>query len=68
MSGPITYHEASTGSIVDQMARYRQLAEHDALAGAIAIGKARGTYEPNGYVNEHYGDKAVMPMKHAGDS
>ncbi len=52
MSGPVTYHQASTGSIVDQMARYRQLAEHDALAGAIAIGKARGTYEPNEYVNE----------------
>src|SRR5260370_9834910 len=52
MSGPVTYHQASTGSIVDQMARYRQLAEHDALAGAIPIGKARGTYEPNEYVNE----------------
>jgi hypothetical protein len=52
MSGPVTYPEASGGNIVDQMVRYRQLAEHDALAGAIAIGKARGTYEPNEYVNE----------------
>lgn len=50
--GPLTYHEASTGSIVDREKRYRQLAEHDLLAGAIAIGKARGTYEPNEHVNE----------------
>jgi hypothetical protein len=49
---PVTYHEAVTGSIVDQEKRYRQLAQHDALAGAIAIGKARGTYEPGQYVNE----------------
>jgi hypothetical protein len=49
---PVTYHEAVTGSIVDQEKRYRQLAEHNALAGAIAIGKARGTYEPSQYVNE----------------
>ncbi len=52
MTGSVTYHQPSTGSIVDQMARYRQLAEHDALAGAIAIGKARGTYEPDEHVNE----------------
>ena len=52
VTGPITYHEASTGSIVDQMDRYRELAQHDALAGAIAIGKARGTYVPNEHVNE----------------
>jgi hypothetical protein len=49
---PVTYHEAATGNIVDQEKRYRQLAEHDVLASAIAIGKARGTYEPNEYVNE----------------
>jgi hypothetical protein len=52
MTRPITYHEAVTGSIVDQEKRYRQLAQHNALAGAIAIGKARGTYEPRQYVNE----------------
>jgi hypothetical protein len=52
VTGPVTYNAALGGNIVDQMARYRQLAEHDALAGAIAIGKARGTYEPNQYVNE----------------
>ena len=52
MSGPITSDEASGGNIVDQMARYRQLAEHDALAGAIAMGKARGTYVPSKHVNE----------------
>jgi hypothetical protein len=49
---PVTYHEASTGNITDQMDRYRDLAQHDALAGAIAIGKARGTYVPNEHVNE----------------
>src|SRR5208282_291044 len=43
---PVTYHDASTGNIADQMERYRDLDQHDALAGAIAIGKARGTYEP----------------------
>jgi hypothetical protein len=52
MTGPQTYHEAAGGSIAGQIDRYRQLAEHDALAGAIAIGKARGTYEPGQYVNE----------------
>ncbi len=49
---PVTYHEASTRSITDQIDRYQVLAQHDALAGAIAIGKARGTYEPNQHVNE----------------
>jgi hypothetical protein len=49
---PVTYHEASTGNITDQMDRYRDLDQHDALASAIAIGKARGTYEPNEHVNE----------------
>jgi hypothetical protein len=49
---PVTYYEASTGSIVDQEKRYRELAQHDALAGAIATGKARGTYVPNEHVNE----------------
>ncbi len=52
MNGPTTYNEASTGSIADQEKRFRELAEHDALAGAIAIGKARGTYVPNEHVNE----------------
>ena len=49
---PVTYDEASTGNIVHQMDRYRELTQHDALAGAIAFGKARGTYQPNQYVNE----------------
>jgi hypothetical protein len=49
---PATYYEASTGNIVDQIEWYRDLAQHDALAGVIAIGKARGTYEPNEHVNE----------------
>jgi hypothetical protein len=49
---PVTHNEAATGNIVDQEKRYRQLAEHDALAGAIAIGKTRGTYVPSEHVNE----------------
>src|SRR5260370_16064791 len=52
MTGPLTYNEAAAGNIADQIMRYGELAQHDALAGAIAIGKARGTYEPNQYVNE----------------
>jgi hypothetical protein len=52
VSGPTTYDEAAGGNIADQMTRYRQLAEHDALAGAVAIGKARGSYVPNQHVNE----------------
>ena len=49
---PVTYHEAATGNIVDQIDRYRDLAQHDALARRIAIGKARGTYVPSEHVNE----------------
>jgi hypothetical protein len=52
VTGPTTYDEAGSGSIVGQMDRYRELAQHDALAGAIASGKARGTYVPNEHVNE----------------
>src|SRR5216683_1380903 len=49
---PVTYHKASGGNLADQINRFRELAEHDALARAIVTGKARGTYEPNKYVNE----------------
>jgi hypothetical protein len=49
---PLICHEASPGNIAGQMDRYRELAAHDAMAGAIAIGLARGTYVPNQYVNE----------------
>ena len=49
---PLTYHEASTGNIADQITRYGELANQEALARAIAIGKARGTYEPSKHVNE----------------
>jgi hypothetical protein len=52
MTGPLTYHEAAAGSITDQITRYGELAQHDALAGAIAIGKARGTYKPSEHVND----------------
>ena len=49
---PITYNEASSGNIVDQMDRYRELADRDLMARSIATLKARGTYEPNEHVNE----------------
>jgi hypothetical protein len=52
MTGPQTYHEASGGSIVDQIDRYRELADRDLMARSIATLKARGTYEPNKHVNE----------------
>ena len=42
MTGPQTYHEASGGNIVDQMDRYRELADHDLMARSIAILKVRG--------------------------
>jgi hypothetical protein len=49
---PVTYHDASTGNIVDQIDRYRQLADHDVMARSIATLKARGTYKPNKHVND----------------
>ena len=52
MTGPMTYHEASDGNIADQMDRYRELADRDVMARSIATLKARGTYEPNKYVND----------------
>jgi hypothetical protein len=52
MTGPATYDEATGGNIVDQIARYRELAGRDVMARSIATLKARGTYEPNEYVNE----------------
>ena len=49
---PLTYDQAVDGSIVDQIARYRELADHDVMARSIATLKARGTYQPNEHVNE----------------
>jgi hypothetical protein len=49
---PLTYDKAIDGGIVDQIARYRELADHDVMARAIATLKARGTYQPNEHVNE----------------
>src|SRR6516165_3100466 len=40
------------GNITDQMDRYGELAERNAMAAAIAILKARGDYEPDDHVNE----------------
>jgi hypothetical protein len=52
MTGPTTYHEAADGNIVDQIDRYRELADHDLMARSIATLKARGTYEPSKHVND----------------
>ena len=52
MTGPQTYHDASGGNIVDQIDRYRELADRDVMARSIATLKVRGTYEPNEYVND----------------
>ena len=52
MTNPLTYHEASDGNIVDQIDRYRGLADRDVMARSIATLKARGTFEPNEHVNE----------------
>ncbi len=49
---PITYDEASGGNLPGQEDRYRELAQRDALAKAIAIKKARGDYQPGGHVSE----------------
>ena len=52
MTGPVTYHEASSGSLPEQIARYHELSERDLLAGSIATLKARGTYQPTEHVND----------------
>jgi hypothetical protein len=44
MTGPTTYNEATGGNIIDQMDRYRELAEHDLMARSIATLKARGEW------------------------
>jgi hypothetical protein len=55
---PVTYNDASTGSIVDQIDRYRELADHDSMSRSIATLKARGTYKHN----EHVNDEKFPPM------
>jgi len=52
MTGPITYNETAGGNLPDQIDRYRELADHDTMARAIATLKARGTYQPSEHVNE----------------
>jgi len=49
---PVTHHEASGGNLPSQEDRYRELAQRDALAKAIAIKKTRGDYQPGGHVSE----------------
>ena len=44
MTGPVTYNEASGGNIVEQMDRYRELAERDLMVRSIAILQARGEW------------------------
>lgn len=52
MTGPQTYHQASDGSLPDQIARYHELSERDLMARSIVALKARGSYQPNEHVNE----------------
>ena len=49
---PSRTDEASGGNLPGQEDRYRELAQRDALAKAIAIKKARGDYQPGGHVSE----------------
>ena len=58
---PVTYREASEGSIVDQIGRYRQLADRDVMARAIATLRARGTYQPSEHVNEEEFPPLTVP-------
>ena len=44
MTGPQTYHEAGDGNIVDQIDRYRELADRELVARSIATLKARGEW------------------------
>jgi hypothetical protein len=62
VTSPQTCHEASGGNIVDQIARYRQLAGHDVTARAIATLKARGAFKPD----EHVNDEKFPPLTLAG--
>ena len=45
---PVTYDEAICGNLPGQEDRYRELAQRDALARAIAIGRPGGTISPAG--------------------
>jgi hypothetical protein len=58
---PVTYREASEGSIVDQIGRYRQLADRDVMARAIATLRSRGTYKPSEHVNEEEFPPLTLP-------
>jgi hypothetical protein len=58
---PVTYQEACSGSIVDQIDRYRELADRDVMARAIATLRARGTYKPSKHVNEEEFPPLTVP-------
>jgi hypothetical protein len=58
---PVTYREAIGRNIVDQISRYRQLADRDVMARAIATLKARGTYKPSEHVNEEEFPPLTLP-------
>ena len=45
---PITYNDVSGGNLPGQEDRYRELAQRDLLAKAIAIKKAGATISPAG--------------------
>jgi hypothetical protein len=58
---PVTYRQAGDGSIVDQIGRYRQLADRDVMARAIATLRSRGTYRPSEHVNEEEFPPLTLP-------
>jgi hypothetical protein len=58
---PVTYQEAIGGNIVDQIGRYRELADRDVMARAIATLGARGTYQPSEHVNEEEFPPLTVP-------
>ena len=58
---PVTYREACNGSIVDHIGRYRELADRDVMARAIATLGARGTYQPSEHVNEEEFPPLTVP-------
>ena len=58
---PVTYREACNGSIVDHIGRYRELADRDVMARAIATLRARGTYQPSEHVSEEEFPPLTVP-------
>ena len=58
---PVTYREACNGSIVDHIGRYRELADRDVMARAIATLRDRGTYRASKHLNEEEFPPLTVP-------